>query len=71
MTDEESDETTADHIEDLEAPAEMQGNVAGGAECISPTCIGDSAKAGYCEGPTCKTTVARCNFSWIVVVRDQ
>jgi hypothetical protein len=46
MTDQEKNQEGAEEsIEDLEAPAETQGDVAGGAcsktmQCITPTCIG-------------------------------
>jgi hypothetical protein len=54
MTDKErKDEGAEEAIEDLEAPAEQQDDVAGGAEiCASPTVI--------CVQPSCIDTVTKC-----------
>ena len=54
MTDEERrDEAAEDTIEDLDAPADQQEDVAGGAGiCAKPTTI--------CVDPTCVDTVTRC-----------
>jgi hypothetical protein len=56
MTDEQHDEERATElIEDLEAPATAQGDVAGGAPC-SPTC----AASVVCFKPTCQVSRATC-----------
>lgn len=62
MTDEERDqELAAEAIEDLEAPAETQGDVAGGRDqCATPTCVGNTAVKVYCRGITCKVTQQAC-----------
>lgn len=53
MTDEErKDEGAEEGIEDLEAPADQQENVAGGDICAKPTTI--------CTDPSCITTVTKC-----------
>lgn len=53
MNDEEDeDEGAVEEIEDLDAPAEAQDDIAGG-ECIQPT------KAG-CIGKTCEQTKMGC-----------
>jgi hypothetical protein len=58
MTDQEKNQEGAEEsIEDLEAPAEAQGDVAGGKcaatmQCIRPTCIGTCSNAtagGGCQ----------------------
>lgn len=58
MTDERHDEEGAEEgIEDLEAPAEAQEDVAGGAGCS------DSPSCNYtvlCLGGTCKLTKTTC-----------
>jgi hypothetical protein len=52
VTDEErKDEAAEEKIEDLEAPADQQEDVAGGL-CAKPTTI--------CVEPTCVDTVTRC-----------
>jgi len=50
--DEHRDEGAEEPIEDLEAPAETQGDVEGGLFCAKPTTI--------CVEPTCIDTVTRC-----------
>jgi hypothetical protein len=72
MTDEahnDDDET----IEDLEAPAEMQQQVAGGlVDCISPTCLNDSKVRTWCQDGTCNDTKAACaNATGYVVIYEQ
>jgi hypothetical protein len=53
MTDEErKEEGTDEAIEDLEAPADAQADVAGGEVCAKPTTI--------CADPSCVDTVRRC-----------
>jgi hypothetical protein len=52
MTDDEPNEGTEEPIEDLEAPAESQGDVAGGVGCGNPSMI--------CVDDTCDATAARC-----------
>jgi hypothetical protein len=53
-TDDQRDEGAEEQVEDLEAPAETQGDVAGGAGdvCAAPT--------EYCVPGTCVDTVSRC-----------
>jgi hypothetical protein len=61
MTDDErNDELAAESIEDLEAPAAAQGDVAGGAMCADPTCVGGTKVEVYCELPTCRGTSQIC-----------
>ncbi len=58
MTEEErEDEGTEEAIEDLEAPAQAQDDVAGGAGCVGPTCGKPSLR---CESGTCVVTEAMC-----------
>lgn len=49
------DEVSEEAIEDLQAPAEAQGDVAGG-DCTSPTC----SYSVLCLGGTCKFTRSTC-----------
>jgi hypothetical protein len=56
MTDEErNDEGAEEEVEDLEAPAEAQEDVAGGA-CPANTC----RYTTYCLEQTCKATKRAC-----------
>lgn len=70
MTDEERrQEGTEEPIEDLEAPAGAQEDVAGGAaNCIPPSCPGPTQVVLLCEGPTCRATTADCNEATHVIV---
>ncbi len=70
MTDEERNEEGAEErIEDLEAPAGSQEDVAGGAaNCIPPTCPGPSQVVVLCEGPTCHDTRAECGSATHVII---
>lgn len=53
MTDpERKDEGAEEAIEDLEAPAETQEDVAGGGMCAKPT--------KFCVPPSCTDTVVDC-----------
>jgi hypothetical protein len=53
MTEEDhNDEGAAEPIEDLEAPAATQDDVAGGRGCGKPSMI--------CDSPTCDITAAEC-----------
>jgi hypothetical protein len=53
MSDEErSDEAAEEPIEDLEAPAATQEDVAGGGKCGSPST--------WCQDPTCLDTKVKC-----------
>lgn len=52
MTDQQQHEADEEPIEDLEAPAAAQGDVAGGAACGKPSMI--------CIQPTCDLTAAEC-----------
>lgn len=53
MTDQErNEEGTEEGIEDLEAPASAQDDVAGGMACGKPSMV--------CAAPTCKTSAALC-----------
>jgi hypothetical protein len=63
MTDDERTEEGAEEpIEDLEAPAEAQGDVVGGAnECIYPTCHNPNTRfVAYCRPPSCNDTKSDC-----------
>lgn len=62
MTDEEREDDAAEvSIEDLEAPAAAQGDVAGGANrCASPTCVGLTKVKVFCTRPTCTDTSQDC-----------
>jgi hypothetical protein len=62
MTDEEREQELAEEtIEDLEAPAAAQGDVAGGKDqCATPTCVGHTAVKVYCRGVTCAATAQEC-----------
>jgi hypothetical protein len=69
MTDDErNDELAAEPIEDLEAPAAAQGDVAGG-NCATPTCVGGTKVTVFCELPTCRDSAQVCvsNTSALVV----
>jgi len=54
--DEHTEEGAPEAIEDLEAPAEAQEGVAGGA-CPNPTC---GTPSMICAAPTCKATAGLC-----------
>jgi hypothetical protein len=62
MTDQEKNQEGAEEsIEDLEAPAEAQGDVAGGKcsvtlQCLMPTCIGTCSNLTSGGGCTTKKT---------------
>ena len=61
MSPEERNEGAEEEIEDLEAPAVAQGDVAGGAKaCMQPTCKNQSKVVGLCEGETCVATAFDC-----------
>ncbi len=62
MTDEERKHEGAEEaIEDLEAPAEVQADVAGGRDrCATPTCVGNTQVDVYCRLPTCGQTQQDC-----------
>lgn len=63
MTDEErTGEGAEESIEDLDAPAEAQGDVVGGAnECMYPTCHQPNSRlVVYCRPPTCNDTQSDC-----------
>ncbi len=70
MTEEErSAEGVEEAIEDLEAPADAQENVAGGViKCVPPTCAGDSDISTFCRTPTCAKTAAECRLDTAAVV---
>jgi hypothetical protein len=70
MTDEERNaEGAEESIEDLEAPAEAQGDVAGGVvKCATPTCGGDSTVSTFCQGITCSKTKSQCSLDTAAVV---
>jgi hypothetical protein len=65
MTDEErSEEAIEEMIEDLDAPAEGQYHVVGGAGCGSPSM--------QCIDPTCMATQANCKrMSKLIWVYDK
>lgn len=56
---EHNDEGDEEAIEDLEAPAAMQDDVAGGG-CVRPTCAGPTKLVVVCQEPTCADTAAEC-----------
>jgi hypothetical protein len=55
--DERKEEGAEEAVEDLEAPAEAQDDVAGGRGCVGATCGKPSLR---CEGGTCVITDAMC-----------
>jgi hypothetical protein len=60
MTTHPGDDADEETIEDLEAPAEALGDVAGGAVvCAQPTCAGSKVAVG-CDEPTCRATASEC-----------
>jgi len=69
MTDEErNEEGSEEPIEDLEAPAAAQEDVAGGrGKCDTPSCN----PTVLCLGGTCKLTKTTCeNYSGKIIVFD-
>jgi hypothetical protein len=70
MTEEERrTEGTEESIEDLEAPAAAQDEVAGGAtKCVYPTCAGDSGVSTFCRGKTCAATASECALQTAAIV---
>ncbi len=76
MTDEHRDEAAEELIEDLEAPAEAQRDVAGGlmdptAGCASPTCVRSKVNV-WCVKPTCAMSLQDCdNYSKDIIVKLQ
>jgi hypothetical protein len=59
-----SEDNVEEEIDDLEAPAQQQSDVAGGAGCGKPSMV--------CHEPTCDATRALCtNFSHLVEVFEQ
>jgi hypothetical protein len=70
MTDEELNaEGAGESIEDLEAPAAAQDDVAGGVtKCVTPTCGGDSTVSTFCRGVTCSKTASECALQTAAVV---
>jgi hypothetical protein len=70
MTDEERKaEGGEEAIEDLEAPAAAQRNIAGGITyCVGPTCNQATVVSTYCHHPTCSKTAASCQLETAAVV---
>ena len=70
MTDDERrSEGLEESIEDLEAPATAQDDVAGGkTKCVTPTCGGDSTVSTFCRGVTCSKTASECALQTAAVV---
>ena len=70
MTEEERNaEGAGESIEDLEAPAAAQDDVAGGVtKCATPTCGGDSTVSTFCRGVTCSKTAAECALGTAAVI---
>ncbi|HXD57091.1 MAG TPA: hypothetical protein VN606_04200 [Thermoleophilaceae bacterium] len=68
MTDEQKREEGAEEaIEDLEAPAQAQEDVAGGKACTVPSC----SYTVLCLGGTCKFTKTTCeDHSGKIIVFD-
>jgi hypothetical protein len=59
--DERTNELSDETIEDLEAPAASQSDVAGGADgCAPPTCMNGSKIRGLCNQPSCQATALNC-----------
>ena len=74
MTDEERrTEGMAEAIEDLEAPAAEQADVAGGAiACIDGTCQGDSVVSVFCKtSASCRATKKTCALDTSAVVLSE
>jgi hypothetical protein len=62
--DESTEHNVEEQIEDLEAPAQQQSDVAGGAGCGKPSMV--------CQDATCGLTEAWCSkFSHKVLVFEQ
>jgi hypothetical protein len=57
-------------IEDLEAPAAAQANVAGGAQaCIEPSCADANTQVELvCAIPTCHATKSNCGWETHAIV---
>lgn len=76
MTAEERDEGAEETIEDLEASAGAQQDVAGGlmdgpAGCASPTCVRSKVNV-WCVWPTCKDSLQDCdNATKDIIVKYQ
>ena len=70
MSDEElGAEGAGESIEDLEAPAAAQDDVAGGSiKCATPTCGGDSTISTFCKGVTCSKTASECGLGTAAVI---
>ena len=65
MTDDErTDEAAEEVVEDLEAPAAAQEDVAGGKMgCIPPSCVAQASdRITLCDLPTCTATKAACGL---------
>ena len=71
MTDEDA-EADEEAIEDLEAPADVLADVAGGS-CIKPTCANaNTMVVVLCHEPTCVATAADCEtLSHGIVIHEQ
>lgn len=73
MTDEErGQEGSEEQIEDLEAPAGVQGDVVGGAHCIPPSCARNTDIVVACSdnSPSCGATTFGCqNDTGVIVIR--
>jgi hypothetical protein len=72
MTDEERmNELAEEPVEDLEAPAAEQADVAGGVvHCLPPTCHGESDIGQLCVNSTCAATKTSCQLdTGTIVVR--
>jgi hypothetical protein len=61
---ERKEEGSEEVIEDLEAPAAAQDDVAGGAMgCIPPSCIAKASdRITLCDEPTCTATKSACEL---------
>ena len=71
--DERKEEGSEDLVEDLEAPASAQEDVAGGKMgCIPPSCIAPASDViNLCNVPTCKATKAGCDAdTHTIIVRE-
>lgn len=76
MTDDEREEGAEEAIEDLEAPAAAQRDVAGGlmdgpVKCATPTCIRATINV-WCVPPTCAQSLQDCdNYTKDIIVKLQ
>jgi hypothetical protein len=71
MTDEQHHEEGADEaIEDLEAPAAAQSDIAGGAHCLPPSCARSTDIVVACSdlSPSCAATAWDCSAATKAII---